>query len=275
MTTVRRERQVRTAVAALLTVPFIIPFLMLISTAVRERDDFASAPGGLPASFTFQNIVNAWTEADLADGLRSSLITCVVACVVCCTTALAGAFWFRIHQGRVVGAMRWLLVAGYAVPTIAWLIPVLVILAQHDLTNNLVVLGIVNGVTSLPFALYLMHTFFNQVLSAELLEAATLDGAGILRTFGRIAVPLSLPALASTIALVFVWTFGDLIIAVTLLQDTSVQTMTLATASLSTREDLNIQGQAAASLVALVPMLLVFVGAQKALAKGFGGGSGK
>lgn len=275
MATLRRERRFRTTVAALITVPFVIPFLMLISTAVRRPDDFIESPGGLPSSFTFDNIVEAWNDADLAGGLQSSLFVCFVACVVSGLTSLTGAFWFRTHQGRFVGLMRWVLVAGYAIPTVAWLIPVFVILAQGQLTDSLLVLGIVNGVASLPFSFYLVHTFFNQVLRTELLEAATLDGAGMFGTFWRIAVPLSYPALASTTALVFVWTFGDLLIAATLLQDASVQTITLAAASLSTREAINIQGQAAAALVALIPMVLVFAGAQKALSKGFGAGSGK
>jgi ABC-type glycerol-3-phosphate transport system permease component len=74
---------------------------------------------------------------------------------------------------------------------------------------------------------------------------------------------------------VFVWTFGDLLFAATLLQDPSVQTVTLATAGLSTRQDVNIQGQAAASLVALLPMVAVFLFAQKALTRGFASGGGK
>lgn len=276
MTTIRGQRRFKTAVAIVIAVPFIIPFLFLISTAVRSRADYIDAPGGMPRTFTLDNIVNAWNQADLGRALLSTLLVCVVACAVCTVSAVAAAYWFRVHQGRFVGFVKWILVAGYAIPMIAWLIPVFVILANGGMTGNLVIAGIVNGVSSLPFALYLVHTFFGQVLTPELLEAATLDGAGIFTTFQRIAVPLALPALASVVALVFVWTFGDLLVSATLLQgDPSVYTITLAATSLSTREDVNLQGQAAAALVALLPTLLVFMAAQKALAKGFGGVSDK
>lgn len=276
MKTIKGERRLKTTIAVFITVPFIIPFLFLISTAVRERADYILDPGGVPTSFTFDHLVNAWNGASLGQALLSTLFVCFVACVVCGSTALAGAYWFRLHSGRAVGMMRSILVAGYAIPMIAWLIPVFVILAGGGLTGNLLIAGIINGVSSLPFAVYLIHTFFKQVLTNELLEATTLDGAGVLKAFWHIAVPLSLPAIASVIALVFVWTFGDLLVAATLLQsDPSVYTVTLAATSLSTREDVNLQGQAAAALVALLPTLVVFVMAQRALAKGFGGGSEK
>ena len=183
-------RRVKTTLAALIAIPFVVPFVFLVGTAVRTREDYISAPGGLPRSFTIDNIVEAWTEADLGRALLNTLVVCVVACLVCTLTALAGAYWFRLHSGRVAEGLRWILVAGYSIPMIAWLIPVFVILAGGGMTDNLVMAGIVNGVSSLPFALYLVHTFYGQVLTSELMEAATLDGAGVLRIFRSIAVPL-------------------------------------------------------------------------------------
>lgn len=273
---IRTQRRVRTTIAALVAIPFLVPFVFLIGTALRTREDYIAAPGGIPKAFTLGNVTEAWLEADLGRALLNSLLVCLVACAVCTTTALTGAFWFRVHQGRVADRLRWLLVSAYAIPMIAWLIPVFVILAGGGATDNLVVAGLINGVSSLPFALYLVHTFFRQVLTPELFEAATLDGAGLWRIFRAIAVPLALPAIASVVALVFVWTFGDLLVSATLLQgDPSVYPLPLAATSLSTREDVNLQGQAAAALVALLPTLVVFAIAQKALAKGFGGVSDK
>lgn len=263
-------------IAAIICLPFVVPFLFLVSTAVREPADYMADPGGLPKSFTIANVVGAWVEADLGRALLNTLLTCVVACLVCATVALAGAFWFRLNRARSSDVLRWVLVSGYAIPVVAWLIPVFVMLAKVGLTSNLLIVGLINGASALPFGLYLVYTYFTQVLTAEVLEAATLDGAGVFKTLRFIAFPLSLPVLASTIALVFVWTFGDLLVAATLLQgDPSVYTITLAATSLTTREDINLQGQAAAALVALLPTLVVFALAQKALAQGFGGSSDK
>ncbi|TAM70651.1 MAG: carbohydrate ABC transporter permease [Microbacteriaceae bacterium] len=274
--TARAQRRLRTTVAALIAIPFIVPFLFLIGTAFRARDDYIRDPGGLPHTFTWSNVIDAWQQADLGQALVNTLIVCVVACFVCSATAVASAYWFRRHAGTIANRTRWLLVIGYAIPAVAWLIPVFVIASNVGLSGNLVIAGIVNGVSTLPFALYLVHTFFGQVLTGELLEASELDGAGAYRTFGSIALPLAMPVLAAVVALTFVWTFGDLLIAETLLQaDPSSYTITLAATSLSSRDNVNLQGQAAAALVALVPTLVVFAFAQRALTLGFGGVSDK
>jgi len=267
-------RRLKTAIALVIAIPFIVPFLLLISTAFRTPRDYIDNPGGLPRAFTFANLTAAWSGANLGLAVLSTLITCVVACVVCGAVALAGGYWFRIHQSRSAGWLRWILVSCYAIPTVAWLIPLFVELSQAGMSNSRVITGAVDGVSSLPFAFYLVHTYFRQVLTTDLLEAATLDGASVLATFRRIAVPIARPVLASVSALVFVWTFGDLLVAATLLQSPSVNTLTLATAFLATKDNLNLQQQAAAGLVALLPTLAVFLVAQKALARGFGAASG-
>jgi ABC-type glycerol-3-phosphate transport system permease component len=275
MSTVAAGRRLKTAIAAVLTIPFIVPFLLLISTAFRTQQDYFRNPGGLPRAFTLSNLTSAWSGANLGLAVLSTLITCVAACVVCGLVALTGAYWFRLHQGRAAGWLRWILVSCYAIPTVAWLIPVFVAASQVGMSNSRVVTGVVDGVSSLPFAFYLVHTYLRQVLTADLLEAASLDGAGVLATFWRIAVPIARPVMASVTALVFVWTFGDLLIAATLLQEPSVNTLTLATAFLASKENLNLQEQAAAAMVALLPTLVVFLAAQKALVRGFSAASGR
>jgi ABC-type glycerol-3-phosphate transport system permease component len=275
MSTVRAGRRLKTGIAAVLTIPFIAPFLLLISTAFRTQQDYIGNPGGLPRAFTLSNLTSAWSGANLGVAVLSTMITCVVACLVCGLVALGGAYWFRIHQSRAAAWLRWILVSCYAIPTVAWLIPVFVAVSQAGMSNSRVITGAVDGVSSLPFAFYLVHTYFRQVLTPDLLEAAALDGASVLTTFRRIAVPIARPVLASVTALVFVWTFGDLLIAATLLQAPSVNTLTLATAFLASKDNLNLQEQAAAAIVALAPTLVVFLVAQKALVRGFGAATGR
>ena len=261
----------RTLVAFALSLAFIAPFLFLLSTALRTPADFALNPGGLPAAFTLHNLQEAWVEARLGRALVVTIAVAVIACVVSVSVSLAAAFWFRISDNRFSRVCRTLLVSGYAIPAIAWLIPVFVIVARGGLAGNLIVAGLLNGVSSVPFAIYFFHTYFLQVLSKDILDASALDGASAMICFQRIAIPLARPAVASVVALVFVWSFGDLLIAATILQSNPDNyTLPLAATTLATKESVNLQGQAAASLVALIPVLFVFALAQKSLATGFG-----
>ena len=266
----------KTALAALIALAFLLPFAFLIATVIRTPEDFAANPGGLPGSFTLDNLVQAWRDANLGRALVVTLQVSVVACLVCLGAALPAAFWFRLHRGLFPSLLRNVLIAGYAIPMIAWLIPVFVMLAQFGLTGNVFIAGVLNGVASLPFAIYFLYTYFLLVLSDDILDVAALDGAKVNAQFWRIAVPLSRPALTSVAVLVFVWTFGDLLVAATLLQAVPENyTLPLAATTLATRDSVNLQGQAAAALVSLIPVLVIFAFAQRWLVAGFGGNSEK
>jgi ABC-type glycerol-3-phosphate transport system permease component len=263
----------RTSVAALLAIPFLVPFFFLITMSIRTEADYRADPVGLPTTFTWDHLTDAWERADLGSGLVNSLITSAVGVVVACLVSMAAAYWFSIHRTRRADRLRWAIVVGYAFPAVIWLIPLFVIAARNGLTNNLIVLGLVYGASNIPFGVYMIHSFYRQVLRSEIMDAAALDGAGTLQTFRWIALPLARPAVAALAALVFVWSFGDLLFAVTFLQDSSKWTIPIAAATLVSRQTITPQGQAAAALVALAPSLVVVLVAQRALVRGFGGGS--
>ena len=266
----------RTGLAIAIALLFIVPFLFLIGTALRTPADFAANPGGIPRAFTLDNMKEAWVDAKLGRALIVTFVVACVACFVCVSVSIAAAFWFRLKSSRTSKIVRYILIAGYTIPTIAWLLPVFVLLARSHLTGNIMIAGVLNGVASVPFAIYFFYTYFLQVLTQDMLDASALDGATVLRRFRYIAVPMARPAIASVVALVFVWTFGELLIAATILQSApGSYTLPLAATTLATKESVNLQGQAAAALVSLVPVLFIFALAQKSLAKGFEGLSKK
>lgn len=271
----RKSRRVafRTVTAALLTIPFLVPFFFLITVALRTTDDYASSPIGFPSTITMEHIADAWQRAHLGSALVNSLIAASIGVVVACILSMSVAFWFIIHKNRHATRLRWVLILGYAFPAVIWLIPLFVVLARNGLTNDLIILGIIYGVSNIPFGLYLIYTFYKQTLKSEIMEAAAIDGASTLQQFRSIAMPLARPAVTALAALVFVWSFGDLLFAVTLLQDSSKWTITIAAATLVSRQNITAQAQAAAAFIALLPSLVVVLVAQRALVRGFGGGS--
>lgn len=264
---------VKTAVAAALTIPFLVPFFFLVSVSIRSPEDYASSPIALPNSFTLANLIDAWDRAELGSALVNSLLTSAIGVAVATFLSMSAAFWFIAYGGRNVDRLRWALVLGYAFPAVIWLIPLFVIAARNGLTNNLVVLGVVYGVSNVPFGIYMVHSFYRQVLRAEIMDAAAIDGATTLQVFRYMAIPLAGPVIAALAALVFVWSFGDLLFAVTFLQDSDKWTIPVAAATLVSRQNITAQAQASAALVALAPSLIVVLVAQRALVRGFGGGS--
>lgn len=272
MTPTKRRSLIRTTTAALIAIPFLAPFYFLVAVAFKTEEQYLDSPIAIPTSLTTANLTDAWERAGLGNALINSVIATLIGVAVASLLSMSAGFWFVVHKNRAASKLRSALTFGYAFPAVVWLIPLFVILARNDRTDSLVILGIIYGVSNTPFGLYLLYTFYLQTLKTEILEAAAIDGATTLQQFRLIAIPLARPAAAALAALVFVWSFGDLLFAVTLIQDSDKWTIPIAAVTLVSRQNINPQAQAAAAFVALLPSLAVVLFAQRALVRGFGGG---
>lgn len=258
-----------------LSVPFLYPFLFLTLTALRTTDDYLRNPLGLPTTVTVDNLTTAWVNANIGSALVASAISVGLSVIILVSVSAAAAFWFLRHTGRAPRGLMYGMFAFWAVPFIVFAIPLYVMLARTGLLNNLFVLAVVYATLNVPFGTYLLHSYLVRGIPAEVLEAAQIDGASTWRTFTSIVLPLARPAVATLAALGFVWCWGDLIVSAFLMQDPAKYTLTLAASTLTTRTDMNLQAGAAAALISIIPVGVVFLFAQRSISQGFSAGAGK
>lgn len=269
-----RLNRAKTALLVLLTVPFLYPFAFLLGTAFKPLPDFNRDEVGFPSRLTWANLTTAWNEANLGPANWHSCIAVGVGVAVTVIISAAGAFWFMRHTGRIATLLRVAIIGTLALPAPVFVIPLFVLLSDQGLTDNLVVLGFVYAGTTAGFGLYLMHAYFKSI-PAEILEAAQVDGASLLAQFWRVILPLSKPAIATLAALTFVWSWGDLLLAVVLVQDPGQRTLTVSAALLADQYSTDIPKEAAGVVVAIIPMLVVFLIGQRYLVRGIAAGVGK
>jgi ABC-type glycerol-3-phosphate transport system permease component len=265
----------RTFLMVIMTVPFLYPFLFLVGTALKPNLEFTLDPTGLPRHPTFGNFTSAWTSADLGAGMLHSVIAVGVGVVVTVVISAAGAFYFLMHRGRLATATRVVLIGTMALPPPVFIVPLYVLLNNVNLTSNLVVLGLVYAAWNASFGLFLMHAYYQRGIPPEVIEAATIDGASRWQQFRYVVMPLSRPAISTLAVLTFVWSWSDLLLAIVLIQNPAQRTLIPATALLTTRYNTNIPSNAAGVVIALLPMLLVFLFGQRYLQRGILAGIGK
>jgi raffinose/stachyose/melibiose transport system permease protein len=264
----------RTALLIVATLPFLYPFIFLVSTAFKPLSDFNRDQIGLPTSPTTENLRSAWEIADLGPAMIHSLIAVGVAVVVTVVLAATGAFWFVRHQGRLSTTLRWILIGTMAVPPPVFIIPLFIQLSDWSLTDNLLALGFVYAAWNVSFGLFLMYAFLTG-LPSEVTEAAEVDGANAWQLLTRVMLPLARPAIATLAVLTFIWSWSDLLISVVLVQDPSRRLLTPATALLNDQYNTNTPRNTAGVLIAILPMLLVFLLGQRSLVRGILAGVGK
>ncbi len=220
---IARWSPVRIVIVVLATIPFLFPFWILLATALKPLPEFQENPISWPDHPTDDNLTTAWTEAELGPALRNSVVAVTIGVIVTAAISAAAAFWFLRHTGRIARGLRVALIGTMAIPPPIFVIPLFVLLADWKATNNLVVLGLVYAAWNAGFGLYLMYTYYRGAIPPEVLEAAEVDGASSMRQFVRLVLPLSRPALATLAALVFVWSWSDLLLSVVLIQDSDAQ----------------------------------------------------
>jgi ABC-type glycerol-3-phosphate transport system permease component len=271
----RRWSPGRTALLAIATLPFLYPFAFLVGTALKPNQEFVADQVGFPSQPTFANFSAAWTQADLGAGMLHSVIAVGVGMILTVLISSAAGFWFLMHQGRFSNALRVILIGTMALPPPVFIIPLFVLLSQWHMSSNLIVLGCVYAAWNGSFGLYLTHAYYKRAIPDEVLEAARIDGAGRWTQYRRIVLPLSKPAMATIAVLSFVWSWSDLLLAIVLIQNPAQRTLIPAATLLTNRYNTDIPASAAAVVLALLPMLIVFLGGQRFLQRGILAGVGK
>ena len=202
------------AVVALLLVSVLYPLVWLLLGAFKTQDEFLNEPTwSLPGDFTnVSNFSAAWSS--VSQYLLNSALAVIPALLIILVLGTAAGFALEVMvwKGRNTVLLTFLI--GIMVPWQMILLPLFTVYFQAGLTSTLWPLVITYTATGLPLTVFLMATYF-RAIPREVFEAATLDGASMLRALGSIAFPMMKNAIF-TIALVqFFFLWNDLLIALT------------------------------------------------------------
>jgi len=159
-------------------------------------------------------------------------------------------------------------------PLVMIIAPIFRLLSPLGLTNSLTGLIIVYTAFNLPFASFLMQTFFDAI-PKELEEAALLDGASRFAALWRIIVPLTLPGLAATLGFVFTAAWSELLFALMLNSSSAVSTFPVGLLAFVSKFSVDFGQMMAAGVLALLPVCLFFVFIQRYLVQGLTAGAVK
>lgn len=255
---------------------WLVPTFGLFITSLMPADEIADAGWwkviAEPGMTTLENYSTLFDNEEIVDSLWTTLwITLGGTAIPIFVAALAGyAFAWIEFPGR-----DWLfivIVALLVVPLQMALIPIFSLYNDVGLFDTILGLVLFHAAFGLPFAVFLLRNFFIGI-PRELLEAARLDGASELTIFFRLILPLGLPAIASLGIFQFLWTWNDLLVALTFGRET--QPITVAIFSQLRQFGGNIELIAPASFVSLAIPLAVFFAFQRYFVQGLLAGSVK
>jgi ABC-type glycerol-3-phosphate transport system permease component len=267
----RRRRIGRWAVFALAVgfgIVMLIPFALMVSTAFKPHAFVLETPPRLiPEQPTLDNFVDAWTGQDFGRYFLNSLVVSVASTAIAVTLSAMLAFAFARYRfpGRRVlfGALLFTMM----VPGMVLLIPQFVLAKNLGLLNSLQGLVIVYATMNLGINTFLLRGFFAS-MPDEMFDAAAVDGAGVWSSFRRVALPLARPGLATVTLFSFLASWDEFTWAIITLSDKQLYTLPIAVRSLQRANATEWGLVFAASLIALGPVLVLFVALQKQFVSG-------
>lgn len=234
---------------------FLIPVYVLVVTALKDPTEVsASRMWQLPDSVSLDTFREVWPV--LEDGFRNSLVMAVPASVI--SSLLGAANGFVLSKWRFPGAdiVFPLILFGLFIPYQAILIPLNRTMSDWDL-HNLTGLTLVHIIYGLPITTLIFRSYFAGI-SDELMEAAQVDGAGMLRTFAFVALPIALPAFAVSMIWQFTSAWNDFLFGV-VLTSAGDWPVTVALNNIAGSQVVPFHEAMAAALLASIPTLIVYV----------------
>jgi alpha-1,4-digalacturonate transport system permease protein len=244
----------------------IFPIYWMFATAVRPRSEiFEPVVGLLPSSLTWQNFTAVWARYPLLTWVTNSLIIAIVAVVLTVFINLLCGYTFAKFRFPGRNLLFFAILGALMVPIQVIVVPEFLIVSWLGLLNQH--LGVILPRAAEAFGIFMVRQFMVSIPD-ELLEAARLDGAGELRIFFRIVLPLSRPIIAVLVIFTFMWRWNDFAWPLVALTDRSMFTIPLGLNLLRGEVNPEWNNIMALALLSLLPMLAIFLAFQRYLIQG-------
>jgi sorbitol/mannitol transport system permease protein len=263
-------------VAWLVAIVFIIPVLFMILTSFHSEADASTNPPSLGAPLTldgYRDFFGAGGGANPWPYLANSLTASVLATALVLVLAIPAAYALAIRPVRKWTDVMFFFLSTKMLPVVAGLLPVYLIAQKIDMLDNLVLLIILYTAMNLPIAVWMMRSFLAEIPPA-ILEAASIDGAGLTYQLRKIIVPISAPGIAATSLICFIFSWNELLFA-RVLTGVSAQTAPVFLTSFVTSQGLFLAKVCAAATIVSLPVLIAGFAAQDKLVQGLSLGAVK
>jgi len=262
-------------VVLLICLLWILPTLGLLISSLRPAAAVANSGWwtvfGNPlnwSQFTLANYQHVLGQSGLARSFVNSFIITLPATILPMLFGAFAAFAFAWLKFPGRNLLFLVLVGLLVVPLQMTLIPILRLYSRTGLAGSFIGIWLAHTGYGLPFAIYLLRNFFSS-LPAEIFEAAYIDGASPVGAFFRLALPMSVPALASLAIFQFLWVWNDLLVALIYLGgNPRVAPLTLALSNLVGSYGQEWHILTAAAFVSMVVPLIVFFSLQRYFVRG-------
>ena len=263
------------ALLGLLASLVLIPVLWMVSTAFKSYGEtIAKPPRWIPQQISFEAFGRLWSEYPFGTYFKNSFVIVLFSMAVSVFASCLAGYGLTRFKFRGRNSLMTFILVTQMFPSVMLLVPFYSIIGKMHLLDTHLGLILVYISFTVPFCTWTMLGFF-RALPLDLDEAARIDGCNSWQCFSRIFLPLTLPGIASTSIYAFITSWNEYMFAFILTSRPEMKTLSVGIAEMNGFQQIRWNDMMAASLMASLPLILLFICLQKYFVSGLTSGAVK
>ena len=260
---------------AVICIVILYPYFVMFCTALKSRAEIFSVNGTiLPVDALWSNFVDIWTLAPMAKYLLNSILIASGSTIIAMICGIPAAYALARMKFKGQTAFLGFIIISQMFAPVVLLIGIYKVIKFMSLTNTLLGLILINAAFNQAFTIWLLRGTFMSI-SAEMEQAATIDGCNRIQAMFKILLPVAAPGIVTTLIFIFINAWNEYTVALCLISTDTLKPMTVGINIFNGYNIIEWQYLFAGSLVAIIPVVILFMSIEKNLTSGLTAGGVK
>ena len=262
-------------VVAVICVVILYPYFVMLCTALKSRQEIFSINGTVfPIDVMWSNFVDIWTKSPMGNYLLNSVLIAGGSTLIAMVCGIPAAYALARMKFKGQTAFLGFIIVSQMFAPVVLLIGIYKVMQTMSLTNSILGLVFINAAFNQAFTIWLLRGTFMSI-SAEMEQAATIDGCNRVQAMFKILLPVAAPGIVTTLIFIFINAWNEYTVALCLISTDTLKPMTVGINIFNGYNIIEWQYLFAGSLVAIVPVVILFMSIEKNLTSGLTAGGVK
>ena len=262
-------------VVAVICVVILYPYFVMLCTALKSRQEIFSVNGTVfPIDVLWTNFLDIWTKAPMGSYLLNSILIAGGSTLIAMVCGIPAAYALARMKFKGQTAFLGFIIVSQMFAPVVLLIGIYKVMQSMGLTNSILGLVFINAAFNQAFTIWLLRGTFMSI-SAEMEQAATIDGCNRIQAMMKILLPVAAPGIVTTLIFIFINAWNEYTVALCLISTDTLKPMTVGINIFNGYNIIEWQYLFAGSLVAIIPVVILFMSIEKNLTSGLTAGGVK
>jgi len=262
-------------VVVVISLFILYPYFVMFTTALKSRNEIFAMDGRLfPIKALWSNFADIWVKAPMAKYMLNSIIIASGSTAIAMVCGIPAAYALARMKFKGQAAFLGFIIVSQMFAPVVLLIGIYKVMQVLNLTNSLLGLIFINAAFNQAFTIWLLRGTFMSI-SAEMEQAATIDGCNRIQAMFKVLLPVAAPGIVTTLIFIFINAWNEYTVALCLISTETIKPLTVGINIFNGYNIIEWQYLFAASIFAIIPVVILFMSIEKNLTSGLTAGGVK